>query len=692
MRLQSATFFSSYDDYQSWSEDSSSSSGFFLIGAFGRQSVHGYMREKLQEQEYMAAIGGQAQTTYKATMRWSPIELRYFYGQGNFSGLPIAADQQFLPATRESDEDIAAYQAFINKYGTHYLDTAEFGGHLHLVYSMNSSFAKSTNITFSEKMSFFGLTLGFFSIGFGGGGAHAKASITSEAKDVSELAFVGYGGSQALLQSGLYSLWRDTIPASAAPINATYTAISELIVDDSKRANMEVAIAAYLNLTAALEPNAPFGLPPVQCGSSPGSANSSINAIPVNGSEPADVPGARERLEAARADGAAAVARRAQRGVKHEIVRPLRTIEIDTPVGPMRVRLSQRPPLAMGPTDLDMRAMDATPLAVTSDPVTGGLILPVSGPELGVGFGYDPVTGSLRAPIVSSSATLANSTWFDPSSNITWRIPDGWTFASTPFSCAEEVTRAYSNASFVASFNAKISMVGIGFGFDGLSIGAFFSSEREQASAELNSFQDGYFGVDRSISMYRLSAGHAMAAGTMLRGGFMEAVLALPVDTSDPSFGNAYDQFLSTYGTHYVHQASLGGSCSLGISYDQSALISYSEAYKKHQFGIMIGYMFDGIGINFDLSLTKSQFSQNVDQAFLDASTYHLDCVGGDPNKLASLDYLGWLLSIGFNPNIVPQSIRLRPLYDLVGFDAVRRSLLQQQSQAYFNRVGNSTA
>jgi hypothetical protein len=600
-------------------------------------------------------------------------------------------DQQFLPATRESDADIAAYQAFINKYGTHYLDTAEFGGHLHLVYSMNSSFSKSTNITFSEKMSMFGLTLGFFSIGFGGGGAHAKASITSEAKSMSELAFVGYGGSQALLQSGLYSLWRDTIPSSAAPINSTYTAISELVVDDAKRANMEAAISDYLNVTAALEPNAPFGLPPVQCGTSPGSANSSIDAIPVNGTDLADTPGALEGLKRAHADGAEAVARRAESGIKHETVRPIHSIEINTPAGPMRVKLSDRAPLAMGPTDLDLRTMDASPLRVEHDAVTGGLILPVTGPELGVGFGYDPVAGVLRAPVVAAAATLANTTWFDASSNITWRVPDGWTFASTPFSCAEEVTRSYSNTSFVASFNAKISMVGIGFGFDGLSIGAFFSSEREQASANLQSFQDGYFGVDRSVSMYRLSAGHALAPETLLRSGFMEAVKTLPVDTTVPWFSNAYDQFMATYGTHYVHQASLGGSCSLGISYDQSALLNYSQSYKKHQFGIMIGYMFNGIGLNFDLGLTKSQFSQNVDQAFLDASTYHLDCVGGDPSKLATLDYLGWLLSIGFNPTIVPQSIRLRPLYDLVSFDATRRSLLQQHAQAYFDKVGGAT-
>ena len=689
---QSTKVFQSYDSYQSFSEDSSSSSGFFLIGAYARQSVHGYMRQKIQEQQYIGAIAGQAQTTYKAAMRWGPVLLRH-YLQTNYSDLPIVADQALLPAARTSAADRAAYQAFIDRYGTHYLSDADFGGHMHIVYTLNSSFVKSTNISFSEEMSSFGLTLGFVTLGFGHGGAHAKASITAQAKSMSELAFVGYGGSQPLLQSGLYSLWRHTIPASAAPINSTYTAISEVIADPARRALMEDAIAEYLNVTSSgpNEPNQPFGLPPVRCGASPGSANTSIDAVPVTPAAQR-LAGDRRRHAAIVTDGHAAVLRGAPAafGAPRRPLLAGKRLTIDTPAGPMRLVVSSRPPPDVAAITRSDPALAGAPAlaAAQHDPLTGGLILPVPGPDLGVGFGYDAANGTLRAPVVEGTATLQNTTWFDPSTNITWRVPDHWTFASTPFSCAEEVSRAFTNSTFVAEFNAKMTMFGIGIGFDGLSIGAFFSSQREKASASLESFASGYYGIERSVGMFRLSAGHGASGHTLLRSGFVETVKALPTDVADPSYERAYNGLLTTFGTHYVHQAALGGSCSLGISYNQSMLLKYSEEYKKNQFGIMIGYMFDGIGINFDLGFSKAQFTETIDQAFKDASTFHVECVGGDPSKLEGLDYLGWLISVGFHPTLVPQSVRLRPLYELVSFDPVRRAHVQQAVQGYINKVG----
>ncbi|KAA0161355.1 hypothetical protein FNF31_03815 [Cafeteria roenbergensis] len=694
--VTSATMFNSYSDYLSYSMDSSSSSGFFLIGAYARNSVHAYMHEKLETQQSVTAIAGQAQSTYLATMRWAPPLMR-IYLQRDYSTLPIAQDQAKLPASRSTAAEKAAYQAFIDRYGTHYMDTALFGGHMHLIYSMNSSVVKETNATFAEHTSMFAFSLGFASIAFGHGGAHAKESISQLAKSNSELAFVGFGGSQTLLQAGLYSAWRGTIAESAAPINGTYTEIAELIIDDGKRANMEAAIKEYLDPKGPPTVNQPFGLAPVMCGTSPGSANASIDSIPtgpsvLGGEAPPAEPERQRRYDEAMAEGRAGLQRRATEPFSH---RPAKTplaghrVTIQTKAGPMNVTFSQRgPALRSGPLEGFLKDAPPATLRLREDSLSGGFVLPVPGPDLGVGFGYDPVTGTVRAPVVAANAHLANNTFYDPSTKITWSIPDHWTFSSTPFSCAEEVTHSFSNTTMVAEFNAKMTMFGIGFGFAGFSIGAFFTSEQENVNAELNAFADGYYGITRSVGMYRLAAGPSVSGDTMLRGDFVSAFNQLPTSASDPTYHNAYTQFLSTYGTHYVHQADLGGSCSLSITYNQSALMSYSESYKHHQFGIMIGFMFAGIGINADFSISKATFNEKIDQAFSAASEFHIDCVGGDPSKLGSLDYLGWLMSIGFHPTLVPDTTHLRPLYELVSFDSTRQALLQTASQAYLDSVG----
>ena len=694
--VTSATMFNSYSDYLSYSMDSSSSSGFFLIGAYARNSVHAYMHEKLETQQSVTAIAGQAQSTYLATMRWAPPLMR-IYLQRDYSTLPIAQDQAKLPASRSTAAEKAAYQAFIDRYGTHYMDTALFGGHMHLIYSMNSSVVKETNATFAEHTSMFAFSLGFASIAFGHGGAHAKESISQLAKSNSELAFVGFGGSQTLLQAGLYGAWRGTIAESAAPINGTYTEIAELIIDDGKRANMEAAIKEYLNPKGPPTVNQPFGLAPVMCGTSPGSANASIDSIPtgpsvLGGEAPPAEPERQRRYDEAMAEGRAGLQRRATEPFSH---RPAKTplaghrVTIQTKAGPMNATFSQRgPALRSGPLEGFLKDAPPATLRLREDSLSGGFVLPVPGPDLGVGFGYDPVTGTVRAPVVAANAHLANNTFYDPSTKITWSIPDHWTFSSTPFSCAEEVTHSFSNTTMVAEFNAKMTMFGIGFGFAGFSIGAFFTSEQENVNAELNAFADGYYGITRSVGMYRLAAGPSVSGDTMLRGDFVSAFNQLPTSASDPTYHNAYTQFLSTYGTHYVHQADLGGSCSLSITYNQSALMSYSESYKHHQFGIMIGFMFAGIGINADFSISKATFNEKIDQAFSAASEFHIDCVGGDPSKLGSLDYLGWLMSIGFHPTLVPDTTHLRPLYELVSFDSTRQALLQTASQAYLDSVG----
>jgi hypothetical protein len=686
--LQAETFFSSYDYWMSFEASASSESFFFIIGAYASESVSGYMKQKLQEQAYLAALAAQAQTTYKATMRWEPLLLRYFFQTANYSQLPIVLDQARLPSTRSSDSDITAYQAFINKYGTHYMDSAVFGGNLQLIFTMNSSFASSTNMTFSEKMSAFAITLGFISVGWGHGGASVKSEISSEAMSMSEMSFMGYGGNQALLQAGLYNLWLNTVPASAAPINSTYQPISELIIDDTKRGLMFDAIADYLamNNSAIPKPNSPFGIPPVVCGSAPGLANTSIQAIPTTDAERTL---REDRWRDAQVHGANMLERRAQgKPAVQDTGNPL----VGMPLPKVGAVISDRPPVKVGilrdTPEVTAETESWKALQPTQDQLLGGWILPIPGPDGGIGLGYDPVSGTYRAPVVAASAVLANTTFFDPSSNITWRIPDGWTFASTPASCAEEVIAAFESGEAVASFHASLTMLGIGLSFDGIGIGVFFSKEQADASATLHEFEDGYYGMERGISLFELSAGSNGAADMVLTGGFVESLNALSTDPSDPGYTRGWMEFIDTFGTHYVHSGALGGTCSLGIAYNQSALASYSASYKKEQFGIMLGIMLEGIGLNFDLGFTKQQFEQKVDQAFKEASQYSVSCIGGDPSKLSSLDFLGWLLSIYFNPAPITTSIKLRPLYELVTWDDTRRGILQQLSQQIVNEAG----
>lgn len=171
-----------------------------------------------------------------------------------------------LPPAIGDDQDAADYAAFIDRFGTHYAESAFFGGSMDVYIVVNSTYVNQVGQSETSSQMSVGLDIVYVAFGFSSSGSHEYGKLTTRFKDVrrsrravctgldssvgaqaSEIVMVAFGGDPALVQNGAYDSWSDTVTANPVPINVTYRDISDLVYDQTRAPLVQQAANAFLS-------------------------------------------------------------------------------------------------------------------------------------------------------------------------------------------------------------------------------------------------------------------------------------------------------------------------------------------------------------------------------------------------------------------------------------------------------------
>ncbi|BFZ00947.1 hypothetical protein BsWGS_03986 [Bradybaena similaris] len=137
----------------------------------------------------------------------------------------------------------AAYNTFINNFGTHYFSTANFGGYIRVTFETSSSYFYSrtdSEVKSKAKASFLKI--------ISAQGGHVSGSTTEDStfKEQSTQSIRYFGGDTNLLAQGGIAKWQPTVDNDPWLFSGELHPISDLITDATKRTSMERAVSNYV--------------------------------------------------------------------------------------------------------------------------------------------------------------------------------------------------------------------------------------------------------------------------------------------------------------------------------------------------------------------------------------------------------------------------------------------------------------
>jgi len=254
-------------------------------------SVSGFLKERVSASMEAVNSAAASETGYVAELRYTP-ELLRFFAQTNQLGLndtDFFQAQYLLPETISSESDKQVYLSFVDRFGTHIGRQWQSGGGLAQFEMTNMSLVQKMNETWAARQSSFGLTIIVVSVGFMSAHVHAKADMSMEFRENTHNVLVAVGGNPLLLEAGGTNMlgWNASIFQAPAPFNTTsFINMSQLIVDEGKRNNMQMIVDEYMQKGRTMIN--PFAdLANLTCGAPPG-ANLSFSQIPDPVNPPID--------------------------------------------------------------------------------------------------------------------------------------------------------------------------------------------------------------------------------------------------------------------------------------------------------------------------------------------------------------------------------------------------------------------
>lgn len=513
------------------------------------------------------------------------------------------------------------YHSFIDVYGTHVGQQWISGGGLAQFEMTNMTLVQSTNESWAAKESGFAIDLIIVAVGWTSAHAHGKASMSADFKANSYSVMMAVGGNPLLLEAGGPNMlgWNASIPYAPAPYNTTaFINVSQLIVDETRRNNMQVVVDEYLaGGRSVIDPLA--DLVNSTCGAPPG-ANLSFSQIP-DPTEANDLGGSKQTLyyTTEQQERALEVLRKPQ---LHD---PCKTDKDRlqagrsglsglslSQLGSKRAMCSSRALQSLGklraaemdeltvpwPSAADIaidpnRAAPA-PVGDHEDPPSRFL-----SQELGVGWAFNFTTGTITLPIAAPDSFEWNKTFVNP---YTWawsEIPKYADLTMRPSSCMSERFVMEQNASAVGSFYASETGVFVGFTYDGISAGIGFMSEKADWNMDTKQNEYSRFSLHKELSLWDMSFSSSIwAPGQQSNDRYMPEWLEvqeqyLP-DPTDPSADAAYRRIAQYYGTHVVAGASLGASCRFSVQFKKDFASHVSGEYRATQFELILGVFMNG--------------------------------------------------------------------------------------------------
>lgn len=308
----------------------------------------------------------------------------------------------------------------------------------------------------------------------------------------------------------------------------------------------------------------------------------------------------------------------------------------------------------------------------------GSAPMPIlTGAEI-MGHGFDAKMGRAGLMPVLSWTYQFGNTWTSPVSGITYQVPDQLSPASMPESATRIVETMSTSFETVFSLYESWFSFSIGITYPGVfSAAASFNKELAKVKLMVNDNLH-ILGFSQYWSTYYtldMAPAYVLNADPV----FKLSVSKLPENASTPENLNLYQEFVQSFGTHYVCYGAFGGSIHLDQYVDSSLTKQFSYEQVAQQFAL--GFHFYLFNISTGGYKNKSDI--HFAQWFAENAKTFSYWSGGSPAVQTIGTVNEWLNTVADNAALL--NTTLCPLSDLVSWDTTRQTVLSNVVASYLS-------
>jgi hypothetical protein len=253
--------------------------------------------------------------------------------------------------------------------------------------------------------------------------------------------------------------------------------------------------------------------------------------------------------------------------------------------------------------------------------------------------------------------------WASPTPDGIYLVPNGVRHHA-PFSMGYESASTAMSSSYEFQQEVKLQ-VDVDAGVEGAFEFSASASNREvEKVTESRNRTFSYYRAYQDDHILDLDLDNENAP-LALRPEFQDAVLALPNPDEVPDWGQKYDEFIATWGTHFTKGIVLGGLAYQRVSGKASTLLRSTESEQELKAGASAEFeafkggakldsaksQAESKATEYSLELDKLEFRGGDGGTDEIASTWFQSCVDRPAITKATLERLSYLLTLRFFPN-----------------------------------------
>lgn len=537
-----------------------------------------------------------------------------------------------------------AYATFVSYFGSHYVTSAEYGGKATMMSSIKRDYLGTNSALVANanaRVHFQQLKGGDIGASF----SHSSSSGDYQRACTDSWSIEMVGGN-AHLNMSQWSDWTDSVKLAPAQIAFRVVPLDRLMPDAARAANFRTYLATYYaqnNKTDAPAPLPPLRLSQCQCSSFPYDGKPpSPNHVLVGLEQPSGdhIGGTRQtcvpcytlqgKFGSNNGRAAAAVAPRVYHRARGDAAL----------LAESRRRIAEaRKRQAPAPTNSTCGALPCLPGLDT------------------IGVGFDALLGEMR-DLRAVALTFKNqATWANPF------------YPKLVYNYADQVrvVTTTSNNKYSTTFNDTAQYAEDLANKAGLqaTAGAYGGSvDVDQSRHQLQGSQSVLNVLEQDITLYEIDLAAYSAPSKALSA--MEAQLPLGYQP------DAYAMFVSHFGTHFIGEASFGGTARQRTTIDQH--------FFTNNAGTKVAAGVNGQYNMFKAGVRANQSSSDDMQSFANNSIAEITLLGGNYERLHVSDWDKWQESTKLAPAQV--SVKLHAIHELFK-DATKAANMKQHIDAY---------
>jgi hypothetical protein len=536
-----------------------------------------------------------------------------------------------------------AYATFVSYFGSHYITAAEYGGKA----TMMSSIKRDYLGTNSALVANANARVHFQQLK--GGDVGASFSHRSSSDDYQQACSNSWSiemvGGNAHLNMSQWADWTDSVKLAPAQISFRVVPLDRLMPDAARAANFRTYLQTYYaqnNKTDAPAPLPPLRLTQCQCTSFPydGKPPSPDHVLVglempsgthVGGTRQACVPCYTLQGKFGSSSG-----------------------KVSAKAPPQRTR-SDMALLAESERRIAAARKRQTPAPANS---TCGALPCLPGLDT-IGIGFDALLGEMRDLRAVALTFTKQNTWSNPF------------YPKLVYNYADQVrvVTTTSNNKYSTTFNDTAQYAEDLANKAGLqaTAGAYGGSvDVDQSRHQLAGSQAVLNVLAQDITLYEIDLAAYSAPSKTLSA--MEALLPLGYQP------DAYAAFVSHFGTHFIGEASFGGTARQRTTIDQHFFTNKAQA------AVAVGV--NGQYDMFKAGVRANQSSSDAMRAFANNSLAEITLLGGNYERLKVNDWDAWQESTKQAPAQV--AVKLHPIHELFK-DATKAANMKQHIDAYLS-------